>query len=300
MLAPHDCLTDSDAAPAALERAAPAAPTWFEAPSPWGVLRLALSDPARRANHAVDAAIALQHHAALLDALDDWCAHDIAWSWITPPASSLPLATHVWVDGQLDGAETGPATLRLELPWALLRFLPAPADALARHLHWPAVPTAVVASRLHLDAQELGALEPGGAVVLPESMRMPWHGVLRAADEPAVAGLGVAIESPTPWAPRVADRGRTTPAIELPDPARPLTCEVRMATAHAFGADRLAGWAAGALGEVGPHATLWLCGGESEPARYLASGRLMPWGEGWALALEAVYESSDEEATTIL
>ena len=43
-----------DTAPAAL-------PTWFEAPTPWGALRLCTLDPKGRTRHAADAAIRLQN-----------------------------------------------------------------------------------------------------------------------------------------------------------------------------------------------------------------------------------------------
>lgn len=285
------------------DAAVASAGTWFEAPSAFGGLRL-LIDVAGAAGHAAEAAVALQRCAALLDAFDDWSGLDADWRWIEPPELALPSGTHVWVDWtplERDARGAGDPSLsaRLELPWALLRRLPAPPDALQPQLHWPAVPTALVISRLKVGAAGLHWLEPGGAVLLPESLGRSWQGVLRALDEPGEAGVPLAL--PTPWTPRVLAQaasvdGAGEPAVPLADALDSIACEVRLATRRALAADQLAGWRADEAIEVGQHASLWHWPGAQEPAVYLASGRLMPWADGWALALEAVCGAGRESS----
>jgi hypothetical protein len=51
---------------------------------------------------------------------------------------------------------------------------------------------------------------------------------------------------------------------------------------------QLAGWADGAALELAPRASLWRCAGPTEPERYLAGGRLLPWGAGWAMLVESI------------
>jgi hypothetical protein len=280
--------TRADAAPAS-------ASTWFEAPSSFGALRLQI-DGAAAAGRAAEAAVVLQRSAALLDAFDDWSGLDADWRWIEPPELALSASTHVWVDwtpieAGTDASGDPPISARLELPWALLRRLPAPPDALQPQLHWPAVPTALVISRPKVGEADLSALEPGGAVLLPESLGRSWQGVLRALDEPAEAGVPLAL--PSPWTPRVlaqaaAPAGTGEPAVPPADAGGSIACEVRLATRRALAADQLAGWHADEAIEVGQHASLWHWPAAGEPAIYLASGRLMSWADGWALALEAV------------
>jgi hypothetical protein len=191
----------------------------------------------------------------------------------------------------------------LELPWALLRGLEPPPEALARQLQWPDVSAAVVLSRLRVDEEALRTLEPGGAVILPESMRPDWHGVLRATNEPAAADVGVALDLSSPCSPRLVDgpaRQAAASAIAAPSEADPaIVCEVRLGTTRVLGAECLAGWRGGELGEQGPQASLWHCAGAHDSPRCLASGRLMPWGDGWALALDAVRQLHAEPSTKL-
>jgi len=280
------------------------ASTWFEAPTPSGEIALCVTrGTTARVRHAADAAITLQSCTALLDALDDWIGFDLAWRWIDAPANPLGARSHVWVDWHPGGgaeADAAPAGAMLELPWALLRGLEPPPESLAQQLQWPEVSAAVVLSRLRVEAEALRALEPGGAVILPESMRPDWRGVLRAANEPAAVDVGVALDLDSPCSPRLVEgpaRQAAAHFVELAEPGPAIVCEVRLGTTRVLGAECLAGWRGGELGEQGPQASLWRCDSAHDSPRCLASGRLMPWGGGWALALEAVREEAARAPT---
>jgi hypothetical protein len=262
---------------------------WFEAPTSGGPVRLYASGTAR---HASDAAVALARCDALLDALDAWFGAALDWRWIAAPASVTATASHARAHWRPEpGTKGGKKELacRLELPWALLRTLPAPDTALAQQLHWLDVPVVLAIAQLRVGEEELALLEPGGAVVLPESMQRNWIGTLRALDEPARAGAGVPVSLPSPWSPRRIKAGARAETGGEAAGNRVL-CEVRLAIPHAVAGDRLAGWYEGDLGEVGPRAGLWRCATERAPAACLATGELMPLGDGWALALQELYE----------
>jgi len=273
-------------------QSAPASPltgAWFEAQTGGGSMRLYASGSAR---HAADAAVALGRCDALLDALEAWTGTPLEWRWIAAPASVTATASHARAHWRPEeGAKSGKKELacRLELPWGLLRALPAPDATLARQLRWLEVPVVLAIAQLHIGEDELALLEPLGAVVLPESMQRSWHGSLRTLDEPAQPGAGVPVALASPWSPRriKADSRVSVAAAAAGDRIR---CEVRLGIAHAVPGDRLAGWYEGDLGEVTARAGLWRCATEREPARCLATGELMPWGDGWALALQELYE----------
>lgn len=266
---------------------------WFEASTNAGALRLYVSDGAR---HAVEAAVVLQRCEPLLDALDAWTGSALEWRWIAAATSVAPTASHARAHWNASSDETSAGspelTCRLELPWTLLRTLAAPGDALVR-LHWSAVPMVLVVSQQRIGADELALLEPGGAVVLPESMRPSWHGLLRALDEPARAGWGAPVVLSVPTAPQRIRTAASAVAAAAADGDGQIAVEVRLEPPHAIACDRLATWFEGDLGAFDPRASVWRCATERAPARFLASGRLMPWGDGWALAVDAVHEPDD-------
>lgn len=292
---------------------------WFESETPAGMLRLYA---ARTVRHAADAAVALGRCESLLAAMDAWLAPALAtpavpleWRWIAHPGAVTASATHARVHWQPAAADDVPRTqphtqphtqdkpdiaCRLELPWTLLRALPAPSSALAAQLHWPEVPMVLAASQWQIPEEELDMLEPGGAVVLPASMHNgAWRGCLRALDERAIPGAGMPIDLATPASPRrvPVDAEAGSQAVVAAASAVPAGgwCEVRLALPHALPADRLTGWFAGTLDAEGaqpaapttPRASLWRHAA-GEPARCLAIGALMPWADGWALAIEQV------------
>jgi hypothetical protein len=286
----------ADAAPGMFERTAAdpdaatgCAPTCFVAATAADPLMLEVAASAR---HAADAALVLDRCDPLLQMLQDWTGSALDWRWIDPPSWRLSTGTHAAPRWRLDGVAQG----RLELPWTLLRGLPAPAAALAASLDWPLVRSVLAVSRFGLGPEELELLEPGGAVVLPESLRAPWRGWLRVAGEPAHAGVGVPVDLSTPAAPRLVPAERPVAAPADGGDGR-IACEVRLDSLLALSADRLGGWCDGlALDGVGAAAGLWRCADAHGPARPLAAGRLMPWGDGWALAIELL----DDNESTLL
>jgi hypothetical protein len=250
---------------------------WFEAVSPFGPLSLCVQNGGL-VRHAAAAAVALQQSGPMLDALDDWTALELDWRWTTVPQAA-DAGSHVvarWPD-----EETAPVAAHLVLPWSLVRHLPAPTGILADAVRWEPAQATVVVSRLALGGNEFAALEPGGAVVLPDSMRADWRGVLRAAGEPLDAGSPLVLAPPQ--APQVVPRERA--AATLAGEPGAIACEVRLDATPRIAVDRLAGWAPGDLGDLGAHASLWRCDGA---ARRCARGTLMPWGDGWALAIDTV------------
>jgi hypothetical protein len=251
-------------------------------------LRLYLGEPAGPAPHAAAAALALQRAGELLFELDAWLGDDAPdWRWVPDAAAA----------GSAAATALGPTVLRLPwrdtthqliVPWPWLRAQPASPAALAARWWWPATEAVLAIARLHLSAAELQQLEPGGAVLLPASMRPGWSGRLRGLAEDVDAGVPVALDDPA--SPRLLP----APAPSLPDPAGLAAgrlCEVRLHLPHAIPADRLAGWHQQPLADaVTPElaATLWLLAAGCEPACCLAHGRLLPWGDGWALLLHAL------------
>jgi len=262
--------------------------SWFEAVTPDGSVRLYASGTAR---HASDAAVALARCEALLDALDAWLSTALDWHWIAAPASVTSTASHARAHWRPDEAAKTrkDAGCRLELPWTLLRAVPAPEEALARQLQWADVPVVLSIARVPIERADLDLLEPGGAVLLPESMQPSWHGVLRAVDESCSSASGVPVVLASPTSPRRVPNGPRGKGRAEAAGAR-VACEVRLAVPHAVPGDRLAGWFEGDLGAVGPRADLWRCASERETAVCLATGELMPWGDGWALAIRDLSE----------
>lgn len=273
---------------------------WYEADSSAGLLRLYA---ARAVRHAADAAVLLARCEALLAALDGWTGQALSWRWLASPGAVMPTASHARVSWEPAPAAEGDARTqdrrdpgcRLELPWTLLRRLPAPPAPLAAQLHWADVHAVLAAAQWQIPDEELALLEPGGAVVLPASMTPDWRGLLRTLDERASPGAGVPVALAAPHAPqRIPVAGDAPAAVAMP--AGPW-CEVRIAMPQAIPGDRLAGWYDGEVlppaavdiagaAATGPRASLWRCAADREPARCLATGALMPWADGWALAIE--------------
>jgi hypothetical protein len=261
---------------------------WFEASAGTATLRLYAGGAPR---HAADAAVALARCETLLDGLDAWLGTALDWRWIAAPASVTPNATHARVHWRPAEAtrDRKDIACRIELPWALLRTLPAPDETLAAELHWPEVPVVLALAQVPIAAAELAALEPGGAVVLPDSMSPRWLGSLRSLDEPCTPDAGMPVSLASPWAPRRIALGaraeaRGEAAVDK------IPCEVRMSAPNVVTGDRLTAWYEGDIGAVGGQAGLWRCATEREPAVCLAIGELMPWGDGWALAIQQVSE----------
>jgi len=274
-------VTHADTLPVQPLKAAPApATTRFAAVTRWGTMSLHVDGAP--APHAAAAALLLDRCDPLLDALDAWLHAALDWQWAAGPADDAPARALATAQCTIDGEGTAnPLTTRLELPWALLRALGAPVGPLSTRLQWSAVPAVVVVSQPPIDETQLRLLERGGAVVLPESMRAPWHGRLRAPHEGAHDG--VVIELPA------ADRARLPEAAaEAGEPGERPVCEVRLSPLGPLPAAVLAGWSAGATIELAPRASLWRCAGPSEAERYLAGGRLLPWGDGWAMLIESI------------
>lgn len=258
--------------------------TWFEAPTAFGPLRLCAGTAATPARHAADAAITLHDCEDLLAGLDACAGQALAWRWSPAapagPALTAPSRTH-WRG----------SACQLFAPWAWWRSLPAPAEPWRRQLQWPAVPVLLSIARLRLSDADLAQLEPGGAVMLPASQQPGWQGLLRCADESMLGG--VAVDLASPLAPAIVPNGRPADVLAAFGDAG-VPCEVRLATAPTLPGECLAGWSAEGLGPAGPAASLWRCAGEHGAARRLAEGALMPWGDGWALALQAVAPECEE------
>lgn len=260
----------------------------FSAPSRFGPLLFELAGGVR---HAADAAIALQRCEPLLTALHDWTGIAHEWRWTDRSRLRLTADSYALARWQITDHLHG----LVELPWALMRSLSMPPASLAQCLTWPTLPAVLSVSRFRLSIDELRQLEPGGAVVLPESLTAPWHGFLRAAAEPAQRGLGVPVDLSSPALPCLAPAVPTPAQMEETDMR--VACEVRLGLSQALPVDRLGGWCTGeTLDEICASATLWRCAG-ARPAR-LATGRLMPWGNGWALAIESL-DAAEPDATLI-
>ena len=331
----ENTLTRPVAAPA---RGWAAMGTWFEAATPHGPLRLYLGEPGGPAPHAAAAALALQRASGLLAGLDAWLGDDAPeWRWVADATSAGSAASAAC-------ASLGSTVVRLPwrdsthqwiVPWAWLRAMPAPPAELAAGWQWPALEAVLAVARLRLSADELRQLEPGGAVLLPPSMRAGWTGRLRGRAEDADAGVPVSLQDPASprllplRAPPLPGAAGAAGSADAPgdDPGaragegpggglavwpgvglgagqgaaqaagqgagRP--CEVRLQLPHAIPADRLAGWHEGALADVvapAGAATLWQLAAGREPACCLAHGRLLPWGDGWALLIDGLGEEA--------
>ncbi|HET9645889.1 MAG TPA: hypothetical protein VFP68_21615 [Burkholderiaceae bacterium] len=275
----------------------------FEVITDAGTVRLQLQTPAVR--HAVDAALALQRCDELLESLQRWTGFGLDWHWCPRAAARLPATTHAGVrwalqpdsDATLPPCGVAPPLQgRLDIPWQLLRELPAPDEDLAPCLEWTHVPVVLAVSEFSLSGEELSQLEPGGAVVLAESLSPVWQGRLRAAEESSCAGAGVPVSLSLPSACRLAGRASHDIGGRLDER---IPCEVRLAMPSTLPGDRLAGWSEGdLLPEPSSRASMWCLPPGTSDAMCIAVGRLMPWADGWALAVESVRDVAMSAAMT--
>jgi hypothetical protein len=307
------------AAPAAATPAPEAPGLHFSASSPWGALHLHLQADAP-VPHAAAAALRLANLEPLLAALEAWLClarpadetapqawHGPDWRW--PAADGADMADTAHVTGVAEAAEapvppvraraqlhwppdperTGPAgaAAQLQLPWALLRRLPAPTPELRGCLQWQPEPALCVLATPRLSAEEALQLEPGGLLLLPASFQPGWSGRVRAAAEPPGTGWPVLLARPDAPLPAPG------PAEAAAPPAPGGRWELRRACALPLAAPVLCGWGGwGGEGRVEPlpladEATLWLLGSPHEPGLCVARGRLVPWGQGQALLVAA-------------
>lgn len=280
---------------AAAARGATSQGTWFEAPTPHGPLALCLHEAGGPAAHAAAAALALQRAAALLQPIDDWLGDGAPdWRWApAPPAGPDAAALRLpWREGGH----------QLIAPWRWLRALPPPPPALAAELQWPAIEARLGITRLRLAGEQLQQLEPGGALLLPASMRPGWTGWLHGSTEPAEAGSALLLDDPARprmrgHTPAPTQAGEITLDMDGMVGGRP--CEVRLHLTRALPAGCLAGWCDEPLRDaIAPDlaASLWQCATVREPERCLAQGRLLPWGDGWALLIDGLGEETRQAA----
>jgi hypothetical protein len=268
----------------------------YEASTDHGDLRLELETVSAAAPAcAAEAALRLALAEPLLQALEEWLealpgsAGPPDWQWQGAPGQGPAGGAVARWAGPGVGASLG-------LPWSLLRRLPPPPDALARELLWLPVEAELVLATLTLPPEEEAALEPGGALLLPASFEPDWIACLRAADE-RTGGLLVVVD-PAGTAVRQcigAQEPGVASAADLPEPD---CLSLRCALPQALAPELLLGWRDEAIAvDLGrpvdlacppPGATL--AGPAPEIRR--AQGRLMPWGEGRALWIEAVGGSS--------
>jgi hypothetical protein len=299
----------------------------YEAATPQGAWRLQLEfdaavDDKRGAPHAAAAAAqALLRAEDLLVALDRWCVEaglePLPWNWSAAegPAPGRPEAASAPAGGSersehggsnhgdgghhgararwhRDGVEddVGPTVhVTLGAPWAALHRLGAPPLNLRAALRWDDVWAVCVLDRFVLDADDEARLEPGGAVLIAASLRLPWRGTLRGAGEADDCGLaldlaaaegGVAIVAMPvdAAAATVAARGATSAGANW---------EIRSLRPMRVPVAVLCGW-------VRPEAPwpralfteleLARCVAGASPRPYMP-GSLMPWGRGVAMLL---------------
>jgi hypothetical protein len=266
---------------------------WFDAPSAFGPLKLAVLSRGAAVRHAADAALALETCEPLLAALDDWTGSGLEWVWSgaqgggrAGAAGADDPAVRTWLVWR-----GGHAMLACPLGW--LRDRPAPHGAWRDELTLPSIGATLVCGRLRLPEDALSDLEPGGAVLVEPSFRPVWHGVLQPGGEPSdddggtvVTLAGVADASPS--RPRYANEMDAAAVLEAVGDPNGTLCELRLALPQPVAVDGLLGWRDGPVGLAGPAASLWRCGAPRRAAQRLACGHLMPWGDGWALSIESL------------
>jgi len=281
--------------------------TRFEAACPHGHAQLFAEPRSDAARHALDAALLLSRCEPLLARLDAWLGGELDWRWVdstsaahTPRPNASATAQGATARWRGPGPHGGDALVTW--PWALLRSLPPPEPALAAALRWQTVAAVLSVAELRLDGEALQALEPGGAVLLPPSFGPNWQGRLRSAGEADGCGTGAVVDLSVPTRPHLAPHA--PPAVHPPQAAPAnsaatadptlVCCEVRMDVPFGAAAERIAGWCPtdanrelADLSATGMRAELWRCASAASAGHSLAQGRLAPWGDGWALLIDA-------------
>lgn len=234
-------------------------------------------------HNAAEAVLLLHEVEPLLAALDTWLADsplgEPDWRWCEASPPEGPQALACWTPADERGF-----TVTLGLPWAALRRLPPPPPAL--RMQWQAADAVAVLAQPELSAQDLSALEPGGALLLQAAFEPRWLGRVRAAAEPANVGVPVQWAAPGQFQPLPGAAGQAVPGSPLP------ALEVRCCSRAPLPAEVLAGWAPLPLAPEPAWQTevsLWaMARAEGQAERCLARGHLLPWGRGQALSIAAV------------
>ncbi len=279
--------------------------TWFIADSGAGPLGLGVPCGAAAPPHAAAAAVLLADAEPVPAALDIAQGEPLAWSWVAQPHAPAPGPS----SGLVLRSRTDPATC-VHLPWAWWRARQSRAHAVAdwaEAFEWPEVPATLRAGRLRLSAQELDDLEPGGAVLWAAPAARGWRAAL-VPDACQDALLEVWLAGPpgaSPLSPRLAAPGEPPlPAdggdLPVPEPhdadGTGRLCELRFELVRPLSPRLLAG--AGEAGGATPGPTrslvqLWQCAERRQPECRLASGHLLPWGDGWALVIDSLEIEED-------
>jgi hypothetical protein len=273
-------------------RAAGAAPGRgrYEAATAHGPVSLVIeTDRGEPPAHAADAALRLALAEPLLAVLDGWLGDLLAdWQWCGGEVAAAPGAAQArWVGAGCHA--------RLTLPWPLLRGL-APPPAEVTRLRWLPTPAEWVLATLAPAPGEAALLEPGGVVLLPASFEPGWPARLRAQGEAGAAGQCMHVDvaagqaqpaDPGPGAQERFERFERVAALPREDALAGERWELRMPLALPLPPAQLLGWLPAPLPfDVSQAAALWAVDGAR--ARHLARGRLLPWGDGQALWIEAL------------
>ena len=269
--------------------------TWlrYDASVPAGGVRLWVRTPPE-ALGGTGAAIALDECDDLLQAIDSWLAADLDWQWNPAGPAAGPSGGPFAQAGCAAGGDPVAGSFdrcRLEVPWTLMRLAGLPPAGLARRLRWQRSAAILSICRLRLDDAELSDLEPGGALLIPDSMGTAWTGRLRIPQDPHERGY--VVDLATPAEPRLSTgtSGKSRDPLEPAEGA--VACEVRMALSGPLPASLLAGWADSrfSLAEFTvDRIELWAAlPREVCPPGQLATGRLLPWGRGWAMLIDRLH-----------
>lgn len=236
--------------------------------------------PTDAVTDAVTHALLLARADPLLTALEDW------WQITLDPAPRT--AATMGIDApalelRVLDSTLAPEGTRLALPACPLSA--APSQLCHPKVAWPALDCEIDIDHLPLDL--LGALRPGGLVLLPRSLQQPWRAQVRslsgaitsrAAFDPRAGSIRL-----TPCAPSQAGGRAEATQAGCPDSrAVRITLDPRLQWPQ----DMLHGWCPPehCTEVLVPHltASLWL------DTHRCARGRLIPAGQGYGLWLNEV------------